>query len=67
MRASFREGKLPEPDTVCEVESEMFPKGDSIYRGEARLSDVPEDERGAVQAWRELSETFEPPRYGWAI
>ncbi|KAF7791738.1 hypothetical protein EIP86_002762 [Pleurotus ostreatoroseus] len=67
VRAYFRDGKLPEPDTVCEVESEMFPKGDSAYHTEAWLSDVPEDEREAVKAWRELSETFEPPMYGWGM
>ena len=67
VRAYFRVGILPEPATVCQVESKMFPKDGLIYDSEEWLSNVPENEREAVQAWKELSETFAPARYGWEM
>lgn len=65
IRAYFRDGTLPEPGTVCEVESQWFPKDDLTEDSDAWLGDIPADERGAVRAWKELSDAFTPPRYGW--
>ena len=66
MREYFRDGKLPEPGTVCEVESKMFPDGDTKKASGASLSMSREDAE-IFDAWRQLSRSFDVPRFGMQL
>ncbi len=54
MRAYFREGKLPEAGTVCEVESRIFPEAELTRRGERRSGKLADGERIASKAREEI-------------
>ena len=52
MRTYFREGKLPEPGTICEVERRMFPELDLVSHVGKR-SETPVDEEQVVNKAQE--------------
>ncbi|KAJ3539136.1 hypothetical protein NM688_g6410 [Phlebia brevispora] len=64
IREYFRDGKVPQPGTRCEIESRMFTKTDFAYDNETWFWDLPEDEREAVKAWKKLTNTITPHHYG---
>ncbi|KAJ3519724.1 hypothetical protein NM688_g9259 [Phlebia brevispora] len=65
VRAYFRDGTIPKPETVCQVESSMFPN-DSVSGGggEELLEGASDDERKAIRAWDELVRQAGPPLDG---
>lgn len=62
VRAYFREGKLPEPGTVCEIESKMFTQADS--EALSMQDYLTSEDIAAIDAWRALSAKFETPLFG---
>lgn len=60
IRKYFREGKLPENGTVCNVESTMFPNEAEIRSVQA----LSNEEREVMEAWEGMSASFVVPRPG---
>ncbi|GJE90051.1 alpha/beta hydrolase [Phanerochaete sordida] len=63
VREYFREGKLPQPGTVCSVESTIFPSYSEAQSGQALRG----EDRAVMKAWREIRESLEVPRFGMAF
>ncbi|EJD44688.1 hypothetical protein AURDEDRAFT_103901 [Auricularia subglabra TFB-10046 SS5] len=61
IRAYFREGTLPPPGTVCEVEGDVFPPDE---QKEDDVSVLQEEDRRVRDVARELSAAFEVPHFG---
>jgi hypothetical protein len=59
VREYFRNGKLPNNGTICGHESTVFPEKTKPV--EAQL--IGED-KDVIDAWRDLSKSFEVPRLG---
>lgn len=59
IRAYFREGKLPEPGTVCKTESMMF--GDEFIH---RIKAMSSEERGLLDAWGKLNSAYSTLDFG---
>lgn len=55
----MRDGELPEPGTVCEIESGMFGRQPS-----AAAEEFAGEDRVVVRAWRQLSGSFPVPPLG---
>lgn len=59
VRAYFRDGALPPPGTVCEVDQTVFPADDV-----KRIRALPEDSQQLLSATKELSAKFKVPAIG---
>ncbi|KAI0702271.1 Alpha/Beta hydrolase protein [Cytidiella melzeri] len=60
----FREGKLPEPGTVCEIETKMF--GDDLSPSFSSLPMSEDRESLVMEALRSLNEVYSMPDFGLA-
>ncbi|KIP02216.1 hypothetical protein PHLGIDRAFT_305697 [Phlebiopsis gigantea 11061_1 CR5-6] len=58
IREYFREGKLPENGTVCEIEDSIFPTG------KENVKMLSNEDQAIMAAWSDLSSRFEVPRLG---
>lgn len=55
---------MPDPGTVCEVESRIFSETESKYDGETWFNELPQEERIDMEA---LSKTVELRKHGPCI
>ncbi|GJE90062.1 alpha/beta hydrolase [Phanerochaete sordida] len=60
IREYFREGKLPKNGTVCSIESSIFPSSNETQSMQALQG----EDRGVMEAWWQIRESFEVPRFG---
>ena len=67
IREYFREGNLPEPGTVCELDEGMFPKTTVELQSQQRMSALTAEDAEIRKAWKIMSQEFEIPRFGMGI
>lgn len=53
----MREGKLPDPGTVCQIESRFFD-------GPIPVNSFKREDTEIADAWRALASSFRVPRFG---
>ena len=61
IRAYFRNGTLPEPGTVCDIQGEIF--GDRVS---PFIDSLVGEERSMMNAWDKLSEIYSESYFGFA-
>lgn len=59
IRSYFRDGVLPKPGTVCEIETKIFGNNASSL-----ADSLSGEEQALVENWRQLSESFSVPHFG---